>query len=305
MLALLPLYVMALIGFVARKTAILDEQSNQVITRLMLYLTLPALILFTLDTDFSSELMMEFAWLSAMSAFVLTVSVLAAAWLRKRAMLPESQKSVYESLILFGNQGFIGFAVSFILLGPQGVLYLTLFNIFYLILIWTYGIYLFTKHDPEINWRVLLVNPGILATLTGLVTLFLPIGWPVVLQGAFEHVGRMTIPLSMILIGSLLAETRLTDFKRYTRNIYLWIAAFFKLLILPLVLFIFYFFQVSQPVMTIAVLTAAMPSATTTSVYAKRYGADAVFASYGIILSTIGCIITIPLIYVLLEWLYG
>ena len=82
-----------------------------------------------------------------MSIFILCISVILASWLRRKATLPEKQKTVYESLIIFGNQGFIGFAIIYLLMAEQGIFYLTIFNICYLILIWTYGIYLFTKRE--------------------------------------------------------------------------------------------------------------------------------------------------------------
>ena len=144
-LAMIPLYIMAIIGFTARKLRLFSEHANQVITQLLLYITLPALILFSLQTTFSLELLIDFIWLVIMSIFVLSVSVFIAAILRKRAALPAKQKSVFESLIIFGNQGFIGFSVIYILMAEQGIIYLTIFNICYLILIWTYGIYLFTN----------------------------------------------------------------------------------------------------------------------------------------------------------------
>ncbi|WP_251240659.1 AEC family transporter [Bhargavaea ginsengi] len=76
-----------------------------------------------------------------------------------------------------------------------------------------------------------------------------------------------------------------------------------KLLILPLTLLIFLMFEVPETLLLIAVLTAGMPSATTTTVYAQKFGADAVFASYGVIHSTILCLLTIPLLYCFLQWL--
>ncbi|WP_376869500.1 AEC family transporter [Bhargavaea changchunensis] len=294
---------MALIGFVARKMNILSRHANPVIIQLMLYVTLPALILFSLDTTFSKELLMDFSWLIAMSVFVMTVSIVIGAFLRWRAALPEGQKSVYESLIVFGNQGFIGFAVIYMLMGEQGVVYLTLFNILYLVLIWSYGIYLFTRNDASVTWRALFLNPGILATLVGLAMLFLPFNWPDMLLRTFEDVGKMTVPLSMILIGSLLADTRFEDFKLYSKNLYIWSASLMKLWILPLTLLVFLFLQVPEQLLLIAVLTAGMPSATTTTVYAQKFGADAVFASYGVIHSTTLCMLTIPLMYSLLQWM--
>ena len=301
-LAMIPLYIMAIIGFTARKLRVFSEHANQVITQLMLYITLPALILFSLQTTFSIELLIDFIWLFIMSIFVLSVSVLIATILRKKAALPVKQKSVFESLIIFGNQGFIGFAVIYILMAEQGIIYLSIFNICYLILIWTYGIYLFTRHDQNINWRVLFFNPGILATLVGVCMIFLRFSWPDMILMTFEGVGKMTIPLSMILIGSFLADIQMKDFLQYGKNVYIWIAAILKLIILPLSLLVFIFLPVPRSLIIVAMLTAAMPSASTTSVYAQKFGSDTSFASVGVMLTTILCIITIPIIYNILQW---
>src|SRR5690625_5034021 len=240
-----------------------------------------------------------------MSIFILTISIFVAKWLGRKSALPLNQKNVYESLIIFGNQGFIGFAIIYILMAEQGIIYLTLFNICYLILIWTYGIYLFTESEQSLNWKALVFNPGILSTLVGLVMLFIPYKWPSPFLNTFESVGKMTIPLSMILIGSLLADIQWHELRKYSKNIYIWIAAICKLLILPLFLFIFLFLHVPYPLILIAVLTSAMPSASTTSVYAQKFGGDASFASFGVMLSTLLCIITIPLLYTLLQWLHS
>src|SRR5699024_6527847 len=146
--------------------------------------------------------------------------------------------------IIFGNQGFIGFAISYILMEEQGIIYLTLFNICYLILIWTYAIYLFNRSERSVNCNALFFNPGILSTLLGLIMLSLPFSWPVPLVDTFRSVGKMTIPLSMILIGSLLADIQWHELRQYSKNVYIWIAAGCKLLIIPLFLFIFLFFNV-------------------------------------------------------------
>src|SRR5690625_1146017 len=109
---MIPLYIMSIIGFTARKIKILNTHANYVITQLMLYITLPALILFSLDITFSLDLLSTFVWLISMLLFVLTISILVGKLLRQKSILPQNQKSVYESLIIFSNQGFIGFAIS-------------------------------------------------------------------------------------------------------------------------------------------------------------------------------------------------
>src|SRR5699024_3432197 len=120
---------------------------------------------------------------------------------------------------------------------------LTIFNICYLILIWTYGIYIFTKSESLINWKGIFLNSGILATMLGLIMLFSPYEWPSAILNTFETVGKVTIPLSMIVIGSLLAEIKWDDLWNYSRNIYIWIASCCKLLIIPSFLIIFLYFN--------------------------------------------------------------
>src|SRR5690625_4606230 len=100
--AMIPLYIMAFIGFIGRKVTILKASANQVMTQLMLYITLPVLILFSLNPDSSIELLKDFSWLVSMSFFILFISVVVAFLLRRKALLPANQKSVYESLIIFG-----------------------------------------------------------------------------------------------------------------------------------------------------------------------------------------------------------
>lgn len=299
---MLVLYSIALLGFFVRKRGILNENAIEVLTQLILTITLPALILFSLDTSFRITIVKDFLWLVSMSFYVLTLSTLLALWMRKRANLPDTQKSVYEGITIFGNQGFIGYAVSYILLGDQGILYSTMFNLCYLILIWTYGIYLFSRNKATIDWRQIFLNPGIISTLIGLVIFFLPISWPAVLSNGLETVGKMTVPLSMMMIGVLMANVEWKELSTMIKNSYLWKSALVKLIIIPLLLLPFAYF-VSFPLLVIAVLVSGMPSAPTISLYSQRFGADTYFASLGVLLTTVLCILTLPLLYTVVLFL--
>ncbi|MBU8789195.1 AEC family transporter [Oceanobacillus caeni] len=296
---MLVLYGVAILGFIVRKIGVLNENANDVLTQLILYITLPALILYSLDISFSATLLKEFMWFIMMSAYILAISCFLAYWMRKSSQLPEKQKSVYEGLIIFGNQGFIGYAVSYILLGEQGVVYLTIFNICYLVLIWTYGIYLFSRSKESIDWKKIFLNPGILSTLTGLVIFLLPIRWPTVVSVGLESVGKMTIPLSMMLIGILIANVKNSTFILLMKNTYIWKSSLTRLIIIPLLLLPFAALPVPFQVFLIAVLVSGMPSAPTISLYSQRYGGDTYFASMGVLLTTALCIITIPLLYII------
>ncbi|MBW8351080.1 AEC family transporter [Bacillus sp. IITD106] len=301
---MLVLYMIALLGFITRKRGILNEYADEVLTQLVLYITLPALILFSLDIPFSIQVIHELFWLVLMSIYILVISILLAAKMRKSSHLPEKQKNVYEGLTIFGNQGFIGYAVSFILLKEQGIVYLTMFNICYLILIWTYGVHIFTKGQNRIQWRKILLNPGIVATFIGLLVLFFPFSWPDIISRSLESVGKMTVPLSMIMIGSLLAKVHYKEVPSLLNNFYLWKSAMTKLIIIPLCLLPFMALSTPFSLLLIAVIISGMPSAPTISFYAQKYGGDTLFASAGVLLTTLLCLLTIPLLYFLLSVLY-
>lgn len=300
---MLILYGIAMLGFFLRKKGILKENANEVLTQLILNITLPALILFSLDISFSLTKIKDFIWLVSMSFYILTLSSFLAMWMRRRSKLPVKQKSVYEGLIIFGNQGFIGYAVSYILLGEQGIVYLTMFNLCYLIFIWTYGIYLFSKNKDTINWKSIFLNPGIISTLTGLVIFLLPISWPEPVSKGLKAVGEMTVPLSMMMIGILIANVKLKEIYSIMKNIYLWKSAITKLLVIPFLLFPFAALSLPFPLLVIAVLVSGMPSAPTISLYSQKYGADTYFASSGVLLTTLLCIITIPFLYMVINFI--
>ncbi|RDW18266.1 auxin efflux carrier [Oceanobacillus arenosus] len=300
---MLMLYGTVLLGFTARKIGILNENATDVLTQLILYITLPALILFSLDISFSITLAKEFMWLITMSLYILIISCFLAYRMRQRSQLSKKQKTVYEGLIIFGNQGFIGYAVSFILLGEQGIIYLTMFNLCYLLLIWTYGIYLFSKDTNTIDWKNLFLNPGILSTLTGILIFLLPVSFPVIISDSLENVGKITIPLSMMLIGSLIANVKYKELLFLIKNIYIWKLAVTRLILIPLFLLPFAALPVPYPLLVIGVVVSGMPSAPTISLYSQKYGADTFFASLGVLLTTLLCIITIPFLYFIVSLL--
>lgn len=298
------LFLVASIGYVCRKRNVINKNATEVCTQLLLNVTLPALILYSLHIPFQIDLLREFLWLISMSVYILFISCLLAAWMKKRSGLPENKKSVYEGLIIFGNQGFIGYAICFILFGQKGVVYATIFNICYFFFIWTYGIWIFASESAQIRWRNIVLNPGIVATIAGLIMMFIPFTMPVIFAQTLEMIGKMTIPLSMIMIGSLLSEIEITTVIQSLSSSTLWKSAIVKLLVIPFLLFPFMFLKVPASLLIVAVLISGMPSAPTISLFSYKYGADANYASLGVFVSTVLSMITIPVLYLASVFLF-
>ncbi|OLS36027.1 hypothetical protein BTR22_13660 [Alkalihalophilus pseudofirmus] len=300
---MLGLLVIGFIGFTARKVRILPVESNRVLTQVILYITLPSLILYAMDINLSTEIMFELLWLIGLSIYAMAVAILVGRGMRRSATLPENKQGVYEGLIVFGNQGFIGYAVTFYLFGEIGVLYTAIFMIFYLFLIWSYAIYLVARNYQKINLSLLFWNPGIIATTLGLVIMLLPFGWPSPVSSLLLTLGELTMPLSMLLIGSLLAGLTSSTCRQLMTSKYVWLAVLTKLVVIPVFLLPFIYLPVSMTVIGVAILVTATPSAPTITMYAEKYGGDTKFAAVIVAAGTILCVLTIPLLYSLIIWL--
>jgi malate permease and related proteins len=291
------LYSIAVLGYMLRKKEILPQGSEKVLTAVILNVTLPALILFGMDVSFSVENLVQFSWLCLLSTFVLIASSVISSVTVKKLKPEEQQKNALEGIMIFGNQGFLGIAVCFLLFGKEGVFYATLFNFVYLLYIWTYAIYLFARNSESVQWRKVFLNSGVIATLVGLLLMILPGTLPDVLSNTLELTGKPTVPLSMLLIGSLLGGMPASELKLFLQNKHLWLASFYKLILFPLLLLPFMLLSLPFQLFAVAFLVAGMPSAPTISMYAQTYGEDSSYAAAGVAISTVLSCFTIPALY--------
>ncbi|MCM3741327.1 AEC family transporter [Oceanobacillus luteolus] len=301
---MLVLYIIGLIGFFARKKDILNQHATQVLTQLILNLTLPFLILYAMGQPYVSGVTGKVFWLIPISFLILSSAIILTFLLRKVLQLPDDRRRVLEGLVIFGNQGFIGFALLSSLFPEHGPLFVSIFNLPYLLLIWTYGVYLFVGNKGNIPWRKIFLNPGILATLIGILIFMLPIHWPVMLSALFNIVGNTTIPLSMLLIGALLANMQLKQSLVLLKDKTMWLVTGLRLIILPLLLLPIIFFSLPFPLAATAILVTATPAAPTIALYSQTYGGDTDYAAFGSAWTTLLSAFTIPMLYILLLTCY-
>ncbi|MFG6149166.1 AEC family transporter [Halobacillus sp. B23F22_1] len=300
---LFTLYVIGLSGFVSKRAGWLPQQTEQVLAPLVLNITLPCLILASMNFSEELHIFGDFFMLILLSGYALLTAYLLSLSIKKRTKVGESRGVVYQSLMLFGNQGFIGYAVCYALFREQGIMYAAIFNLLYLLLIWIYGIYLFVGRKNSFRLREVFFNPGILATVFGVLIMITPVQLPNIVEGVLTYLGRPTIPLSMLMIGSILADLKWQEFTQVCKNLHTWVVVFVRLLIIPLCLLPFTLLSIPTVLTAVALLITAAPSAPTVFLYAQKYGGDVSFAAIGVALTTIISIITLPFLYFLHQFL--
>jgi predicted permease len=208
-------------------------------------------------------------------------------------------KSVLRYTMVFSNAGFMGFPVVEALFGKTGLFYASIYLMPYRILMWTLGVALFLKGGSKGSMKKILLNPSIITTFLGIIIFLSPVKIPEVLNSAFDMVGSTTTPLSMIVIGALVADVK---FKEVFSGFAVFYLSFIRLIALPvLVFFILRLFNANKIVIDIMTILTAMPAGTMTAMLSERYGGNSSFASKCVFVTTALSTVTIPLIVMLLK----
>ena len=308
---ILVLFILAAIGFVSGKTGYLPEKAGTVVSKLVMRVTMPALILSKmLSADFSADNYFDGLKLVAVALVTLLLIFAITRPFTRLMKIPDKSRNVYCMQSLFGNVIFFAFPLFQALFGDIGVLYALFFNVGNDILLWTLGIYLAGKHKGGgfgnalkhiLNMNMIMFIIGLILVLSNLSA---KLKGGVVYQTA-DMIGKATSPLSMIFVGLVMASSK-GMFKNLGKKMLSILLALQKQLIVPVLAGLVLLFAVkqgwiSEVVMMIAVMQLAMPVGTLTVSIAAEYDSDYEMAADNVFVSTLLSIITLPLIAYLLK----
>lgn len=296
----LVLFFLILIGYGGRKFRIIDDRAVGYFSSFVLNISLPALILVSLQRPFSRELLGDAGLTLLLSFAAYGFFFLFAVLYPFFVPLSRKERGVHRYALIFSNVGFMGYPVVEALLGQKTLFYLAIYNIPFNFLAFSIGAWLIAREGERplmLNWKTF-INPSVVATVLGFLFFLGSVALPAPVFQTLKMTGDITSPLSMIVIGTILGKmpfrSILGKWQRYATT-----AA--RLVLLPaMVGFVLYVAGFRGIFLTLPVIVAAMPVAANTSILAEVYGADAESASSLVFISTLLCIITIPLIALVL-----
>lgn len=290
------LFLIMIVGVYARKKKILNKEVNKGLSELLINITLPLMILSSFSMKYESEMMTK-------GKMILIYSILIHVSLIFLGNLfffkcRENKKKVLKFITVFSNVGFMGYPILDSIMGQVGVFYAAIFNIPFNILVWTVGVMFFTGEKDTKSMKKVLVNPAFIAVVLGLIIFRFSIKLPVPILSTFKMVGSTTTPISMIIIGSMLADSKIKDI---FADMTIYYGTLIRLIMIPALIFVVMkAFGIDELLMKICVILQAMPAAVTTAIIAEKYGGDAVYASQCVFITTILSVLTFPIVIVLL-----
>ena len=293
------LFIAMIAGYICKKSKILDGKSTKSLSGILTYITNPCLILCSLQMEYTTDTLIV-----ATKIFILSTAIHAALAIISPLIFIKNKnrksRSVYSFALTYANCGYMGYPIMMAIFGNEkglfyDVIFTTVFNLFN----WTHGIIVMNPEKGNMPWKKLLYNPALIAVITSTILFLTRTMLPTTVKEGLSMLGDMTFPLSMLIIGSLLADMKLIKILSHY-SVYLF--SILKLLIIPAVMLIIAtLFDLPQYIAITGITMCASPTAANTAVLAEVYDNDSALAARLVGVTTLFCLITMPFMLWLSE----
>lgn len=299
---LVVLFVFIYIGFFTYKKNWVNEESSAAVAKLVTYIFNPALAISTAIGHTSrppSHMILQDAILALiMFGSMIAISPIIAMILR----VPKMDNDFVLIMLTFGNTAFLGIPLIEALYGHQYTIYLIVYILFFNLLFYSLGEYLFKRRAGDktpFKFKDL-CNVGIISSLAALALFATGYEPPALVVDIFSSLGSTCITLSMIVTGFAIAKVKLDHVLSDIRSIAF---TFIRMLAIPCAVALL-IRSVSLPfdptLLGIMVIMYAVPNASLPVISCHIYKIEDNTLSRAYALTTISALITMPLVCILL-----
>jgi len=292
-------------GFLAYRKKLITIEQSKGMSAALIYIFAPCLLIQSFQRDFEVEKLEGFLFgiLCSIVANLFFIVVSKYVFIRKNT----ANSSIERSSIAYTNAGYLAIPLIGAAFGSEAIFYstgyLTVFNLF----LWTHCLYQISGDKSKISFKKILFNPNIIAIISGLIMFFFSYKLPSIVSTATTGMSNLVAPISLFIIGIILGTT---NFKELFDDLRIYYIIALRLVIAPFLLIIFlkliHFTAIipnGKEILTIVLVASYAPVATSISIFAQQFDKDADYASKITTISTVLCIITMPLMLAVSQWI--
>lgn len=284
------LFVLIGTGFICNKTKVLSTEGVRSMTDFTLYIVTPCVLINSYQRDFDAD-MMHGLIITLIASFVSFALNILIAHLAVHDKDKRREKTLRFGTV-FSNCGYMSLPLQSAMLGADGVFYGATYIAVFQIMLWTYGVMVMSGDFKNISLKKLIINPGIIGTVLGLVVFIFSVKIPFIISEPISFFAALNTPIPMVIVGYHLADASL---KIKGANAYLAMAL--RLIVSPIIMLMgLYLFGISGTVMVACVIAASAPVAAAGTMFAEKFGGDTGLSSATVSVTTLLSVITMPII---------
>lgn len=293
------LFTIVVLGYALCKLGYMGDKFDQKLSSIVIDVTCPALIL---SSVMGAELPDRSLILPLLGIGFLTYILLLVFgfWVPRFVAKSRDEQGMIGFALMFANVGFIGYPIVSAIFGPKAVFYAALLNIPNTFFIFTAGVMLVKgEHNMKSLSAKVLFSPAMIAAFVAALMVAFSVRTPDIIARPVTMVGNITIPAALMVIGSSMARLPL---KEIIGSPKVYVASLLRLVVVPLsVYFLFRFCGVSDVINNINTVIIAMPVASYGTMFCLKYGRNPSLMTEMTFVTTLGSILTIPLITLLFK----
>ena len=300
-----PIFALILCGYLARRWGSIGAAAVSEINKFVVYLALPALLFDVMAHASWDDLMQP----GFVAAFGLACGAVFYASVAGSLLLgrPLASAGIDGLLGSYANTAYMGFPLFLMLYGQEGLVPVTIASIITVCVLFASSIVLIEfgsqdePHPLRLAMKVgsaLVRNPLLVAPVAGTLYNATGLALPVAAETFLKLLGGAASPAALVVIGLFLAGPRAVSAKETSTALGL---AAVKLILHPALTWGFAMLLAVPPRLAVmATLLAALPTGTGPFMLAELYRRPAAVTSAVILASTLGALITLPVIMYLL-----
>lgn len=302
---LVGLFLLIGVGFLAVRVGLVPAQASKPFSALLMKITLPATIFAAMIRPFDSDFMSLGASVFLLGVGLFPIYAALSLPLSRLFRVPEGRRGMWCCCTTFCNNGFMGYPVAYALFGDEGLVLAVLLGIPFNLLVYSMGARMVCMDIPKdqpgaaMSLRGILLTPINFVLVLSLIFYFAQLPVPTPILTPIQHLSNVTTPLSMFVTGMNLAQGRVSDVVRDRDAI---TASAVRLLAFPVLTWALMGLlpMLDTLVVGVTLIVMAMPAPAVSTIMAEQYGGNTQLGARAVFLSSLLCIVTIPLVSLLL-----
>lgn len=288
------LFLIMGLGFLLVKTKVLKSTDSRILSMVLIWLINPAVVLKAFQIDFTPEVRDRFL-LAVGVAVAVNLLLMLITWGYGKLLKLDA---VERTSIMYANAGNLVIPLVSAILGDEWVIYASAFMCVQLAFLWTHGVAQIGGSGGS-SWKKILLNANLIAIVVGAVMLLTGFRLPPVIQNVCGQLGGTIGPVSMIMLGMLLADVKWGELLRQPRN---WLVMALKMVVTPIVVLMILrlsgvtgLVEDGKTIVYISFMAVITPCATTVTQLAQMYRNRPAYASALNAMTTVISIVSMPL----------
>lgn len=295
------LFIFIILGYVLQKLKLVPENSATVLSKLEMNVILPALTFSTFSEKFTRDVISDKLKLLLWATVLLLISGVACYFIAKLFSKDRSTRAVYTYAFTIPNTGYMGYPLIGGVFGSAMLFDYMVFVIPFSIYIYTVAMYMLNpKHEISLKS---IFNPSFIGVLVGAVWGIFGLPVPTVAKSVLDSASACLAPLAMLLTGFILSRRPIINL---IKNPKMYLASLLRLIVFPVVFTaVLWLIGVDDYTLMLAALMLSLPMGLNNIVFPEAFGGDSYTGAQSCFVCNVLAFFTVPVMYALIEKLFG